>query len=137
MPKVRITRRVHFAAGHRLHSGELSEAENRAVFGLCNNPNGHGHNYQLDVTIEGEVAPATGYVMDLKRLRDLVNEVVVRDVDHANLNLDVVWLEGVNPTAENLAIRIWERLEGRLQGAALVAVKLWETERNWVEYRGE
>lgn len=137
MPKVRVTRRVHFSAGHRLHNPSFSEEENREVFGACSNPTGHGHNYELEVTVEGEVDPATGFVVDLKRLKDLLERLVVSDVDHANLNVDVDWLRGVNPTAENLAVRIWERLEGELDGAELVSVKLWETERNVVEYRGE
>lgn len=137
MPKVRVTRRVHFSAGHRLALPELSEEENRHLFGACSNPSGHGHNYELDITVEGEVDPRTGFVIDLARLRDLVHEAVVDDVDHANLNVDVGWMEGVNPTSENLAVQIWRRLEGRLEGARLVCVKLWETERNSVEYRGE
>ncbi|MFQ5690601.1 MAG: 6-pyruvoyl tetrahydropterin synthase family protein [Gemmatimonadota bacterium] len=135
MPRVRVTRRVHFAAGHRLHNPELDESENRATFGACNNL--HGHNYDLDVTVEGEVDPASGFVIDLGRLRDLVEAVVVRDVDHTNLNEDVEWMRGVNPTAENLVVQIWRRLEGRLDGATLVHLKLWETERNSVEYSGE
>lgn len=137
MPKVRVTRRLHFSAGHRLSNPAYDEAKNRAVFGACSNPSGHGHNYEIEVTVDGEVDPETGYVIDVKRLRDLVGERVISDLDHANLNQDVAWLEGVNPTAENLAVRIWERLEGRLDGARLVSVKLWETQRNLVEYRGE
>lgn len=137
MPKVRVTRRLHFSAGHRLHDPALNEEENREVFGACSNPHGHGHNYEIDVTVEGEVDPATGFVIDLARLRDLVHEAVIDDVDHANLNVDVSWMEGVNPTSENLAVEIWRRLEGRLDGARLVSIKLWETERNSVEYRGE
>lgn len=137
MPRVRVTRRLHFSAGHRLHHPDLSERENREVFGACSNPGGHGHNYDLEVTVEGDVDPETGFVIDLKRLKELVNASVIDDVDHANLNVDVPWMEGVNPTAENLAVRIWRRLEGRLDGAELVSVKLWETDRNIVEYRGE
>lgn len=135
MPTVRVTRKLHFAAGHHLHNPELDEAGNREVFGACANP--HGHNYDLYVTVEGEVDPSTGYVIDLGRLRDLVEEHVVSDVDHADLNRDVAWLRGVNPTAENLAVLIWRRLEGRLDGARLVSVRLHETERNVVEYHGE
>ncbi len=135
MPIVRVTRKLHFAAGHHLHNPELDEAGNREVFGPCANP--HGHNYELYVTVEGEVDPSTGYVIDLGRLRDLVEEHVVADVDHADLNRDVAWLRGVNPTAENLAVLIWRRLEGRLDGARLVSVRLHETERNVVEYHGE
>jgi len=137
MPIARVTRRVHFSAGHRLHNPDLSEAENRETYGLCNNPSGHGHNYDLEVTVAGPVDPATGYVMDLKRLKALLEREVLADVDHANLNLDVDWLRGVVPTTENLAVAIWRRLEAGLAGVELVAVRLWETDRNSVEYRGE
>ena len=137
MPTVRVTRRLHFSAGHRLHRPEWDDEKNREVFGPCSNPAGHGHNYELEVTVEGEVDPETGFVLDLSRLKALVHEHVVEDVDHTNLNEDVPWMRGLNPTTENLAVRIWDRLDGRLDGARLVAVKLWETERNMVEYRGE
>ena len=136
MTVARVTRRVHFSAGHRLHSPDLSEEENRSVFGLCNNPTGHGHNYDLEVTVEGEIDPVTGYVMDLRALKRLLEEMVLDDVDHANLNVDVEWMRGVVPTTENLAVAIWNRLEDGLTGGRLVCVKLWETERNLVEYRG-
>jgi 6-pyruvoyltetrahydropterin/6-carboxytetrahydropterin synthase len=137
MPIARVTRRVHFSAGHRLHNPNLSDDENRDTYGLCNNPTGHGHNYDLEVTVEGEVDPVTGYVMDLKRLKGLLERQVLSDIDHANLNLDVDWLAGVVPTTENLAVAIWRRLEAGLPGVRLVAVRLWETERNSVEYRGD
>ena len=138
MPTVRITRRLHFSAAHRLASPDLSDDENRRVFGDCANPNWHGHNYELEVTVAGPVDPETGYVMDLKDLKDLVNGRVVDDLDHRNLNLDVPWLEGVVPTTENLAVRIWERLAAHIpEPAALDRVVLWETPRHWVEYGGE
>ncbi len=137
MPRVRVTRHLHFSAGHRLHRPDWDEERNREVFGACSNPAGHGHNYDLEVTVVGEVDPETGFVIDLKRLKELVRGMVIDDVDHANLNEDVPWMEGVNPTVENLAVRIWRRLEGRLDGAELASVKLWETDRNVVEYRGE
>ena len=138
MPKVRITRRLHFSAAHRLAHPELSDAENRRVFGDCANPNWHGHNYELEVTVAGPVDPETGYVMDLKDLKDLVNGRVVDDLDHRNLNLDVPWLKGVLPTTENLAVSIWERLAPHIpKPAALERVVLWETPRHWVEYAGE
>jgi 6-pyruvoyltetrahydropterin/6-carboxytetrahydropterin synthase len=136
MPIARVTRRVHFCAGHRLHNPDWDEERNRATYGLCNNPNGHGHNYDLEVTVEGEVDPETGYVMDLKKLKDLLGETVLGDLDHANLNVDVPWLADVIPTTENLALAIWRRLEGRLGPVRLTGVRLWETERNMVEYRG-
>lgn len=137
MPRVRVTRRLHFSAGHRLHRPHWDEEKNREVFGACSNPTGHGHNYDLEVTVEGEIDPETGFVLDLKRLKELVKEMVISDMDHANLNSDVDWLDGRNPTAENLSVAIWKRLEGRLDGAELVSVKLWETDRNVAEYRGE
>ena len=137
MPIVRVTRRLHFSAGHRLHSPELSDKENREIYGLCSNPNGHGHNYGLEVTLKGEVDPRTGYVVDLKRVRETVEEVVLRDVDHKNLNVDVPWLEGTIPTAENVAIAIWRRLEEVFPGGVLDRVVVSESERNYVEYRGE
>ena len=134
MPKVLVTRRVHFAAGHRLHNPEFSEERNRQVFGGCYNP--HGHNYDLEVTVEGEVNPETGYVIDLGELKQRLHELVVDHVDHRFLNDEVDWLAGVIPTAENLVLAIWTRLEGRLDGLTLVNVKLWETARNIAEYRG-
>jgi 6-pyruvoyltetrahydropterin/6-carboxytetrahydropterin synthase len=137
MPSVRVTRRVHFAAAHRLHNADFSEERNREVFGLCNNPNWHGHNYELDVTVEGDVDPATGYVMDLKRLRDVVEETVLNDVDHRNLNVDVPWMAGVIPSTENLVVEIWRRLAPAIRDGRLVRLVLWETPRNYVEYTGE
>ena len=138
MARVRVTRRLHFSAAHRLERPGWSDERNRAVFGLCANPNWHGHNYELDVTVEGEVDPETGFVMDLKVLKELVESRVVDDLDHRNLNLDVPWLEGVNPTTEQLVVGIWRRLEGSLPGAGrLVKLVLWETPRNYVEYSGD
>lgn len=137
MPRVRVTRKVHFSAGHRLAKPGLSDEENRELYGACSNPAGHGHNYDLLVTVEGEVDPETGFVIDLGRVKEIVHRAVIDDVDHANLNEDVEWMAGVIPTTENLVVRIWDRLEGRLDGAELVSLTLWETDRNRVEYRGE
>ncbi len=137
MAIARVTRRVHFCAGHRLHNPALGDDENLEIYGACSNPNGHGHNYDLEVTVEGEVDPAVGYVMDLRALKELLQDVVLGDLDHANLNTDVPWLDGVVPTTENLTVAIWNRLAGRFTGPRLVSVRLWETERNSVEYRGE
>ena len=137
MPTARVTRRVHFSAGHRLHNPSFDEERNRETYGLCNRPNGHGHNYDLEVTVEGEVDPETGFVMDLKRLKALLGRSVLADLDHANLNLDVPWLDGIIPTTENLAVAIWGQLDGHLGPVRLVSIRLWETERNMVEYRGE
>jgi 6-pyruvoyltetrahydropterin/6-carboxytetrahydropterin synthase len=137
MAKVRVTRRLHFSAAHRLHNPALSEEENREVYGLCNSPNAHGHNYEIEVTVEGEVDPRTGYVVDLKTLKEVAEEAAVDDLDHRNLNVDVEWLQGVLPSTENLAVAIWRRLEGRIPSGRLVRIALWETPRNYVEYTGE
>jgi 6-pyruvoyltetrahydropterin/6-carboxytetrahydropterin synthase len=137
MPRVRVTRRLHFSAAHRLYRPDWSDAHNAEVFGDCANPHWHGHNYEIDVTVEGEIDPDTGYVMDLKLLRDLVEERVLADVDHRNLNLQVPWLQGVNPTTENLVVAVWERIQGGLpEGVRLERIVLWETPRNSVEYSG-
>ncbi len=129
---------MHFSAAHRLHRQEWSEERNYEVFGACANPHWHGHNYELDVTVSGNVDPVTGFVMDLKDLRDLVEERVVRDVDHKNLNIEVPWMDGVIPSTENLVVAIWERIGGGLpEGVGLKCLVLWETPRNYVEYAGE
>jgi 6-pyruvoyltetrahydropterin/6-carboxytetrahydropterin synthase len=134
---VRVTRRLHFAAAHRLGRDDWSDARNAEVFGSCANPNWHGHNYELDVTVAGEVDPGTGFVLDLKVLKELVEARVLAGLDHRNLNLDVGWLAGVNPTTENLVVAIWRRLEGGLPaGVRLERIVLWETPRNYVEYTG-
>ena len=104
MPRVRITRRVHFSAAHRLGRDDWPAERNVDVFGDCAHVNWHGHNYELDVTVEGEIDRETGFVYDLKRLRETVEQRVINDLDHRNLNLDVAWLEGVNPTTENLVV---------------------------------
>lgn len=138
MARVKVTRRVHFSAAHRLGREEWSETRNREVFGLCANPNWHGHNYEMDVSVEGEIDPETGYVLDLKVLRELVETRVLADLDHGNLNLDVAWLGEVNPTTENLVVAIWRRLVDVLPARVrLCRIVLWETPRNHVEYSGE
>jgi 6-pyruvoyltetrahydropterin/6-carboxytetrahydropterin synthase len=135
MPQVTITRRVHFSAAHRLHNPRLSPEENRRIFGLCNNPNFHGHNYELDVSVSGPVDPDTGYVADLGEVKRIAEEIVVAALDHRNLNLDVPAFRELNPTAENIVVVIWGMLDGRLPGR-LEKLVLWETPRNYVEYRG-
>ena len=130
-----VTRRVHFNAAHRLHNSALSDEENREIFGLCNNPNYHGHNYELDVSVEGPIDPVTGYVADLGEVKRIVEELVVRYLDHQNLNLDVSDFANTNPTAENIAAVIWDRLDGHLPGH-LKQIVLWETPRNSVVYQG-
>ena len=137
MPTVRVTRRVHFSAAHRLHSPALSDEENRRIFGLCNSPNWHGHNYELEVTVEGQPDPVTGYVVDLGVVREAA-ESVIGDLDHRNLNLDVPWLADTIPSTENLVVAIWQRLEPRIPaGGRLAKLVLWETPRNSAEYSGE
>jgi 6-pyruvoyltetrahydropterin/6-carboxytetrahydropterin synthase len=136
VPKVRVTRRVHFSAAHRLHNPALSDEENARIYGPCNHPNWHGHNYEMDVTVEGEPDPRTGYLVDLGELRDVAEEVIGQ-MDHRNLNLDVAWLDGVIPSTENLVVAIWKQLEPRIPRGRLARIVLWETPRNYAEYTGE
>ena len=134
-PSMTVTRRVHFNAAHRLHNPVLSDDENREIFGLCNNPNYHGHNYELDVSVEGPIDPITGFVVDLGEIKRIVGDRVVRYLDHQNLNLDVAEFASLNPTTENIAVVIWQRLAGQLPGR-LIRIVLWETPRNSVTYEG-
>ena len=131
-----ITRKIEFSAGHRLFNPDFSDEKNEATFGLCNNPNGHGHNYVLEVTLSGEVCDDTGMVFDLKELKKLTQREIIDKVDHKNLNVDVDYLEGIIPTAENLAIKFWEILEPKIEKGRLHEIKLYESERNYVVYRG-
>lgn len=131
-----VTRQVHFNAAHRLDNPARSRAWNTANFGPCNNPLWHGHNYVLEVTVAGEPDPETGYVIDLGALRDLLDELILKPCDHRNLNLEVPFLRGIIPTAENLVIAFWNRLAPRLPSGRLHAVRLFETPRNFAEYRG-
>lgn len=133
-----ISRKVEFCASHRLHSPALSDEENQALYGRCNNPNGHGHNYVLEVTISGPVDRTTGMVMDLKALKDLLVREIVDRVDHKNLNVDVDFLRGVIPTAENIVGSFWELVENKLPvNCRLYEMRLWETDQNVAVYRGE
>ena len=131
-----ITRREVFSASHRVYNDKLSDAENEKIFGKCSNPNGHGHNYILEVIVKGEVNPETGYVIDLKILKKIIIENVVGRLDHKNLNLDVDFLHGKIPSAENIAIGIWNQLADKLPAGELHSIKLYETENNYVEFRG-
>ena len=131
-----ITRKIEFSAGHRLFNPNFSDEQNKATFGLCNNPNGHGHNYVLEVTLSGEVCNDTGMVFDLKELKKLTQREIIDKVDHKNLNVDVDYLEGIIPTAENLAMKFWEILEPKITQGHLHEIKLYESERNYVVYRG-
>ena len=137
MPSVTVTRRLSFNAAHRVHNAALSDEENARLFGKCNNPNGHGHNYTLDVSVGGPIDERTGYVIDLGVLRQVVEERVVNRIDHKHLNLDVDFMRGVNPTSENLVVAIWRELEPVVRPGTLVRLVLWETPNNYVEYTGE
>ena len=128
---VLVGRRESFNAAHQLYDPGLSDDENQRLFGKCANL--HGHNYILEVVVAGETDPATGYVLDLKLLSDVINTQVIRDVDHRNLNTDVPWLKGRVPTAENLAQAFWERLSPELPSGLLRSVRVWETDKNWAE----
>ena len=136
MPKCAVTLRVHFNAAHRLYNPQRSDAWNEAMFGVCANPNAHGHNYELDVTVEGEIDPDSGYVIDINVLKSLVEEKVLRHLDHKNLNLDVPWFRDLIPTAENIAYVCWTQLAPELPAGRLLRLRLWETPRNYVEYEG-
>jgi len=134
---VYITRRETFAAAHRLFKPELSDEENLKLFGKCSNPNWHGHNYTLEVIVAGEVDAETGFVMDLKDLKEIVRKHVISKVDHKNLNLDTDFMQGKIPTSENIVIAIWNELENKITKGKLFSVKLYETENNYFEYKGE
>jgi len=134
---VYLTRRITFSAAHRLWSNALSEAENIAIYDKCANPNGHGHNYVLEVTVHGTPDPRTGMVLNLVALKQAMNEQIIDWVDHKHLNHDVPWLEDCIPTTEVLTIKFWERLERALPAGLLYEVKLLETENNSASYRGE
>lgn len=136
MPIVHLTNRVTFCASHRLHSRHLSEAENEKMFGKCNWPNGHGHNYVLKVTVRGEPDPKTGIFINLFDLEEIVRSNLIEGIDHKYLNLDIPHFKDVNPTAENIAIYCWDVLEKHLPKGALFEVYLEETETCSVTYRG-
>jgi len=132
--KVSVSRKEHFNSAHRLFVPEWTDERNDSVFGKCNNPNYHGHNYELIVTLIGEPDPKTGYVFDLKILSDLINQHVINLFDHKNLNLDTAYFKELNPTAENIAIVIWRILRQLIDSKYELKIKLYETERNFVEY---
>jgi len=132
--KVSVYRKEHFNSAHRLHSLQLSDAENASVFGRCNYPNYHGHNYELIVKVTGEVNAVTGYVIDMKVLSELIQKEVIEKFDHKNLNLDTIEFKELNPTAENIAIVIYNILRPKLEKRYDLKITLYETERNFVEY---
>ncbi|MBB6459500.1 6-pyruvoyl trahydropterin synthase family protein [Flammeovirga kamogawensis] len=132
--KVTVSRKAHFNAAHRLHNSALSPEENTKIFGKCNNPYYHGHNYDLYVKVTGEIDPITGYVIDMKILKDIMKEHVLDRLDHKNLNEEVDEFKGLNPTAENICVVIWQILRDQLESKFDLKVILYETERNFVEY---
>ena len=133
---VQITKRVEFSASHRLYNPSFTDERNWEVFGICNNPNGHGHNYMLDVTLEGEPDRSTGMIIDLKELKEILDGLLISRVDHKNLNLDVDFLRDCVPTVENLVIRFWELLDGRIPGCRLSELVLYESRTNYARYIG-
>ena len=134
--KITVYRKAHFNAAHRLHNSNWSDEKNQEVFGKCNNPNYHGHNYQLEVSVRGEINPETGYVIDIKELKDLIKVHVEDRYDHRNLNLDTEDFKNLNPTAENISAVIWNRLRAEISSDLQLKVRLYETERNFVECEG-
>lgn len=135
--KATVHRHAHFNAAHRLYRKDWADEQNDAVFGKCNNPNFHGHNYELIVGVKGEIDPLTGYVIDMKVLKDIIADEVETPFDHKNLNLDVPEFANLNPTAENIAVVIWNRIRKRIDPAMELEVVLYETPRNFVTYKGE
>ena len=134
--RISAYRRAHFNAAHRLHNPAWSDEQNKAVFGLCNNPYFHGHNYELEVKLSGEVDPQTGYLVDLKWLSDLIKTEVEDKLDHKNLNLEVPEFATLNPTAEHICYIIWIWLRAKIPMQYELCVRLYETPRNYVEYEG-
>ncbi|MUH37902.1 6-carboxytetrahydropterin synthase [Zobellia amurskyensis] len=134
--KVKVSRKAHFNAAHRLYRKDWSDDKNTQVFGKCNNPNYHGHNYELIVSVTGEIDPETGFVMDMKVLKDLIVEKVEDALDHKNLNVEVPEFKDLNPTAENISIIIWNKLRPHISETHTLEVVLYETPRNFVTYSG-
>jgi 6-pyruvoyltetrahydropterin/6-carboxytetrahydropterin synthase len=133
---VYVTRKAHFCAAHRLYNPDWSDERNAAVFGKCNNPNGHGHNYDMEVTVAGDPPRETGMVIDLKKLADIIEAELIERVDHKHMNVDVDFMRGCIPTAENMAIAFWKVLEPKITEGRLFSIKLYESGNNFVEYRG-
>lgn len=133
---VYVTRRETFNAAHRLYNPNYSDEENLRIFGKCSNPNWHGHNYVLEVVVKGKVDESTGFVIDQKDLKRVIREKVIDKMDHKNLNIDTDFMQGVIPTSENIVIAIWEQLVNEIKQGNLYSVKLYETEKNYFEYRG-
>lgn len=136
MPLVTVTRRLMFNAAHRVYNPVLSDAENNELFGKCNNPNWHGHNYTLDVSVTGPIDDKTGYVIDLGKLKRIVEAQVIDKADHKNFNLEVDFMRGLIPTTENIIVAMWNVLEPAIRPGKLTRLVLWETANNYVEYDG-
>ena len=134
---ITVYRKSHFNAAHRLYRPDWDGQKNNDVFGKCNNPNFHGHNYALEVGVTGEVDPVTGYLIDIKKLKTIMKEEVEDYLDHKNLNLDVPEFKDINPTMENIAILIWNKLRDKLEDDFKISVTLYETPRNYAVYNGE
>ena len=134
---VTVHRKAHFNAAHKLYNKSWSDEKNKAVFGKCANDNFHGHNYDLIVSVKGPIDPETGYVLDMKFLKDIVREEVEEPFDHKNLNLDTPEFKELNPTAENIAVVIWNKLRNRIEAKYELKITLYETQRNFVEYEGK
>lgn len=134
--KVKVSRKAHFNAAHRLYRSDWDDSKNWEVFGKCNNPNFHGHNYELVVSVTGEIDPETGFVMDMKELKDLIKDKIEDAFDHKNLNKEVPEFQNLNPTAENIAVVIWNRLRPSIEENKDLEVVLYETPRNFVTYSG-
>ena len=132
--RIAVYRKAHFNAAHRLHNPKWSDEKNKEVFGYCNNYNYHGHNYEMEVKVAGEVDPDTGYLIDLKILKDLIKTEIEERFDHKNLNLDTEEFKTLNPTAENICYVIWKLLRAKLDDRYDLSVRLFETPRNFVEY---
>ncbi|UOK43816.1 MULTISPECIES: 6-pyruvoyl trahydropterin synthase family protein [Flavobacterium] len=135
--RVTVSRKAHFNAAHRLYRKDWSDEQNERIFGKCNNPNFHGHNYELIVSVTGKINPETGYVIDIKELADIIYEEVESRFDHKNLNLDVVEFQELNPTAENIVVVIWNLIRKRITSENDLEVVLYETPRNFVTYSGK
>jgi len=132
-----LTRKEHFCASHVLSNPKFSEKENFEIYGKCANPHGHGHNYEIEVTVAGEPDKDTGMILDLKKLSEIIEKEIIDKVDHKHLNIDVDFLKGILPTAENLAMAFWKILKPKIEAGKLYSIKVSETTNNFAEYRGE
>lgn len=136
MPNVTVTRVLRFNAAHRVHNPALSDEENTRLFGKCNNPNWHGHNYRLEVSVKGAIDARTGYVIDLGQVSEIVEREVIAKTDHRNFNIDVDYMRDIIPTTENIVVAMWGVIAPAVAPAQLVRLRLWETENNYAEFEG-